>query len=177
MNGHTPSPSATPTKTPTRTVIALIAVSVAVATGLSACAAGSPEATGIASPPSPSASATGPDVVDLAHGVRGDSVEIRVDGPLAVDQRVITLHPGQSTGVHCHYGRLLGVVEQGELTHYADIYPDGVHVYRTGDAIDEGSGYVHEGRNEGDVDTVLSVTYVTPEGAPLAETDLEKCDA
>jgi quercetin dioxygenase-like cupin family protein len=119
----------------------------------------------------------GPEVVVLAHGVHEDDVDLRVDGPLAVDQRVITLGPGESTGQHCHHGRLLAVVHQGELTHYADVYPGGVHVYRAGDAIDEGSGDVHEGRNEGDVDTVPYATHVTPEGEPLAESDLEKCDA
>ena len=41
-------------------------------------------------------------------------------------------------------------VSEGTRTHYADIYPSGVHVYKTGDSIIEGAGYRHEGRNEGD---------------------------
>lgn len=64
----------------------------------------------------------------------------------------------------------------GELTHYANTYPDGVHVYRAGDSIVEGSGSSHEGRNEGEDDVVLWVTYLIPEGKPLAETDLDNCD-
>ncbi|MCT1517222.1 cupin domain-containing protein [Dietzia cercidiphylli] len=65
---------------------------------------------------------------------------------------------------------------QGELAHYAYIYPGGVHVYSAGESIIEGAGYPHEGRNEGDEDVVLMVTYVIPEGQPLAETDLANCD-
>ncbi|MBB1032744.1 cupin domain-containing protein [Dietzia sp. SLG310A2-38A2] len=90
--------------------------------------------------------------------------------------REITIEPGAGTGEHCHYGQLIAVVEQGELTHYADIYPGGVHVYSQGESIIEGAGYPHEGRNEGDEDVVLMVTYVIPEGKPLAETDLANCD-
>lgn len=99
-----------------------------------------------------------------------------VPGPTQVNYREITIEPGAGTGLHCHYGQLIAVVAQGELTHYADIYPDGVHVYRTGESIVEGAEYVHEGRNEGDEDVVLWVTYITPEGKPLAETDLTKCE-
>lgn len=72
---------------------------------------------------------------------------------------------------------LVGVVHRGTLTHYADIYPGGVHVYEEGDAIVEGAGYVHEGVNEGDTDVVLWVAYVIPEGEPLAQTELAKCGA
>jgi quercetin dioxygenase-like cupin family protein len=69
------------------------------------------------------------------------------------------------------------VVDKGTLTHYAPIYASGVHKYNKGDSIFEGSGYVHEGKNEGDEDVVLIVTYVTPEGDPLAETDLKHCES
>lgn len=70
---------------------------------------------------------------------------------------------------------LIAVVEQGTLTHYAAVHPGGVREYHAGDSIIEGNGYPHEGRNEGDTDVVLLVTYVTPEGQPLAETDLSLC--
>jgi quercetin dioxygenase-like cupin family protein len=51
-----------------------------------------------------------------------------------------------------------------------------VRVYETGESIIEGAGYPHEGINEGDTDVVLWVTYVIPDGKPLAETDLANCD-
>ena len=117
--------------------------------------------------------------VDIAEGQQDGPVDVEVDGGaegVQVNFREITIEPGAGTGRHCHYGQLIAVVEQGDLTHYADIYPGGVHVYRTGESIIEGAGYPHEGRNEGQEDVVLMVSYVTPDGKPLAETDLTNCD-
>ncbi|MFE0172243.1 cupin domain-containing protein [Streptomyces sp. NPDC059002] len=130
----------------------------------------------------PAASAEGqqstpPVIKEVAEGKQKGSVRVDVDGHVQVNYRKITLSPGASTGRHCHYGRLIGVVKSGKLTHYAPVYPGGVHTYSAGESIVEGSGYVHEGRNEGKKDVVLWVTYVTPEGKPLAEPDLSKCDA
>ncbi|MFI1967022.1 cupin domain-containing protein [Streptomyces pathocidini] len=114
-------------------------------------------------------------VEEIAQGKQPGPVDVRVDGPAQVNFRKITLPPGASTGRHCHYGQLVGVVESGTLTHYARVHPGGVHVYKPGDSVVEGSGYIHEGRNEGTADVVLWVTYVTPKGKPLAEPDLGKC--
>ena len=99
-----------------------------------------------------------------------------IAGPVTVTFREITIEPGAGTGLHCHDGNLIAVVKQGVLTHYAPIYPTGVHEYRAGDAIIEGAHYLHEGKNEGTEPVVLEVTYVIPEGFPLAETDPAKCD-
>lgn len=129
--------------------------------------------------PTPSESVAPVRAVDLAEGDQDEPVNVAVDGGAAgvgVTFREITIAPGGSTGEHCHYGQLIAVVAEGELTHYAENHPGGVHVYRDGDAIIEGADYAHEGRNEGDTDVVLWVTYVIPEGKPLAETDLALCD-
>lgn len=117
--------------------------------------------------------------VDLAAGDQDGPVSVNVDGGaegVGVTFREITIKPGASTGVHCHYGQLIAVVKEGNLTHYAAMYPGGVHVYETGDSIVEGAGYQHEGRNEGTSNVVLWVTYIIPEGKPLAETALENCE-
>jgi quercetin dioxygenase-like cupin family protein len=118
-------------------------------------------------------------VTELATGEQDAPVEIAVgdNGGRGVQVvfREIVLAPGGRTGEHCHHGQLVAVVEQGELTHYAPVYPDGVHVYGDGDAIIEGADYVHEGVNEGAEDVVLLVTYLIEEGEPLAETDLRRC--
>ena len=117
--------------------------------------------------------------VDLAEGAQTEPVDVSVDGGAAgvdVTFREITIAPGATTGTHCHYGQLIGVVKSGELTHYSETHPGGVHVYRAGDSLIEGPGYPHEGRNESDADVVLWVTYVIPDGKPLAETDLARCD-
>lgn len=125
---------------------------------------------------SASASAAPVTVDEIAEGDRSEGVDVSVEGPTQVNYREITIQPGAGTGLHCHYGQLIAVVAQGELTHYADIYPDGVHVYATGESIIEGAHYVHEGVNEGDEDVILWVTYITPEGKPLAEAALENCE-
>jgi quercetin dioxygenase-like cupin family protein len=142
---------------------------------LASCASSTPDVQ-----PSPTARTQSPvAAVDLAAGEQDAPVDVAVSGDdgVGVTFREITLAPGATTGVHCHYGQLVAVVSEGTLTHYADIYPSGVHVYETGDSIIEGAGYRHEGRNEGDVNVVLWVTYIIPEGKPLAETDLSHCDA
>lgn len=116
-------------------------------------------------------------VEELAAGEQSAALELALDGPLGVEFRRLTIPPGLGTGRHCHHGNLIAVVEQGTLTHFAPIYPDGVHEYRAGDSIFEGAGYVHEGKNEGEEDVILLVTYLTPVGEPLAETQLQLCDA
>lgn len=116
-------------------------------------------------------------VEELGEGDQAAKLALDVKGPVQVNYRRITLPPGAGTGKHCHYGNLIAVVEQGTLTHYAPIYPSGVHKYKAGDSIHEGSGYIHEGKNEGDEDVVLLVTYVTPEGKPLSEVDPNRCES
>lgn len=116
-------------------------------------------------------------VEELGEGDQTADLGVALAGPIQVNVRRITIPPGAGTGEHCHHGNLIAVVEQGTLTHRAPIYPGGVHEYRTGESIFEGSGYRHEGTNEGEEDVVLVVTYLTPEGEPLAETDLQRCDA
>ncbi|MET3861676.1 quercetin dioxygenase-like cupin family protein [Dietzia sp. 2505] len=146
---------------------------------LAACSPDAPQSVTDAQPPAPTETAEPVRAVDIAAGQQDGPVDVEVDGGTAgvgVTFREITIEPGAGTGEHCHYGQLIAVVEQGELTHYAPIYPGGVHVYSAGESIIEGAGYPHEGRNEGDEDVVLMVTYVIPEGKPLAETDLANCD-
>lgn len=148
--------------------LARVLPAVALAVILSSCSAPPPA--------TPSASAAPVTAVDLAAGTQETGVDVEVVGPTQVAMREITLKPGAGTGLHCHYGQLIAVVEQGVFTHYAPIYPEGVHVYEAGDSIVEGANYVHEGKNEGTEDVVLTVTYVIPEGEPLAETDLANCE-
>jgi quercetin dioxygenase-like cupin family protein len=83
--------------------------------------------------------------------------------------REITIAPGGTTGWHYHPGQVFGVIKEGTLTHYeGDCSVDGV--YNAGDAITErsGTGYVHEGRNEGSTPLVMWVLYIDPAGSPLA---------
>ncbi|TGD85841.1 cupin domain-containing protein [Mycolicibacterium sp. CH28] len=82
--------------------------------------------------------------------------------------RELTIAPGGTTGWHYHPGQVFGVIKEGTLTHYdSDCSVDGV--YNPGEAISErsGTGYVHEGRNEGSTPLVMWVLYISPAGKPL----------
>ena len=131
-----------------------------------------------AAEPSPTPSiSTAPVVVEeLGKGERSADMDVEVDGPTQVAFRRITLHPGAGTGLHCHAGQLIALVESGVFTHYAPVYPTGKHVYVAGDALVEGADYAHQGKNEGTEDVVLLATYVIADGQPLAQTDLHKCN-
>lgn len=145
-----------------------------VAAVLAGCGTTSPRP--VAAAPTPGASAAPVVVEELGRGEQDAAVDVEVRGPTQVVFRRITLRPGAGTGRHCHDGQLVALVESGVLTHYAPVYPTGVHVYEAGDALVEGAEYVHEGRNEGSADVVLMVTYVIAQGQPLAQTDLSQCD-
>jgi quercetin dioxygenase-like cupin family protein len=161
-----------------RTSTRRLLVGAVIATTLLTACSDSADDTAATQTTAPAAASSAPAlaVEELAEGDQGTELDVDVDGPVQVNYRKITIPPGGGTGEHCHYGQLIGVVESGTLTHYAPIYKSGVHEYRTGDSLVEGAGYVHEGKNEGTEDVVLWVTYVTPEGEPLAETDLAECD-
>ena len=151
----------------------LLALTAVVALSMSGCSGGAPITAG------PTASAAPVQAIDIASGETDAAVDIAVEdvgAGVGVTFREITIAPGAGTGEHCHGGQLVAVVKEGTLTHYAPTHPGGVHSYEQGDAIVEGAGYVHEGVNEGDVAVVLWVTYLIPEGEPLAETDLANCD-
>ncbi|WP_369382849.1 cupin domain-containing protein [Streptomyces sp. cg36] len=98
---------------------------------------------------------------------------LSVAGPVRVDVYEVTLRPGGTTGPHRHNGEVIGVVTAGALTHYAPVHPGGIRVYAAGEVVREGSGYRHEGVNEGTEDLVMWVIYVSPRGLPLTEA----CDA
>ena len=164
------------TRTRAAAAVALL-LSAALTASLTGCAGAADESSAPTATPEPSVPPV--QAVDLAAGESDEPIEVDVDGGeegVGVTFREITIAPGASTGVHCHYGQLVGVVHRGELTHYGEVHPGGVEVYREGDVIVEGPGYPHEGRNEGDRELVLWVTYIRPEGKPLAETDLANCD-
>lgn len=150
--------------------------SISVAATPPATSAATPDASAAPAAADPAATPAPVTVEELGKGEQDAAIDVEVAGPTQVAFRRITIAPGAGTGEHCHAGQLVAVVESGELTHYAPIYPGGVHVYKAGDSIVEGAGYVHQGRNEGTENVVLLVTYVIAEGQPLAQTDLTKCD-
>lgn len=172
----------------TRSTIPILAGVCVLATG--ACSsddptAGTPEVRTVnpSEPPPPASTIAGSQpflAVDIVQGRQARPVDLQVDGGddgVSVTFREITIEPGASTGEHCHYGSLIAVVKQGELTHHADRYPGGSHIYRVGDSNIEEAGHIYESRNRGTEDVVLMATYVTPVGKELLETNLTECEA
>lgn len=91
-----------------------------------------------------------------------------VDGVDYIVSR-ITVAPGAGTGWHYHPGEVFGFISAGAMTHYeSDCAVDAV--YPTGAPVKEGvgSGFVHNGRNEGSTPLVMEVVYINPVGTPLS---------
>jgi quercetin dioxygenase-like cupin family protein len=80
---------------------------------------------------------------------------------------IITMEPGQETGLHLHRAPLFAYMLSGELT--VDYGQDGKRVYRTGNAFLEALNSDHNGRNTGaDLARILAV-YMGAEGVPNTE--------
>ncbi len=81
----------------------------------------------------------------------------------------ITVAPGGGTGWHYHPGEVFGFIKEGTMTHYdGNCQVD--DVFATGVPVKEGvgSGFVHNGRNEGPTPLVMEVVYINPVGTPLS---------
>ncbi|MGB1223230.1 MAG: cupin domain-containing protein [Mycobacterium sp.] len=83
--------------------------------------------------------------------------------------REITIAPGGSTGWHYHDPTVYGVIRSGTLT-WTPASCFGEKTYPAGSAVAEASGidHVHIGRNLGDEQLVMWVSYVAPSGTPPA---------
>ncbi|WP_415952182.1 cupin domain-containing protein [Streptomyces sp. KLOTTS4A1] len=104
----------------------------------------------------------------LAKGTSGDTLQFEAKGRTDVTFRTVTIAPGGTTGWHYHPGQVLAVVKQGTLTRTladrsVEVSPPGSTVLEPGGAHD-----VHVGRNLGTTPVILYVTYLLPEGSPLA---------
>ena len=130
---------------------------------------------------------TPPAPVVIASEVLGRATPAAVaDAELALGR--VTIMPGAAIPIHDHAGTQIGVVVQGELTytvftweiawHRGDapdasatmIEPGQMIVMRVGDAVVEPPGSVPQGRNDGDVPTVIYLSTLFPADAPRAIT-------
>jgi len=69
------------------------------------------------------------------------------DGTPVITAAIVTLQPGDSTGVHRHEAPLFALILEGELT--VDYGADGTRVYVAADALIEAFGTPHAGTNTG----------------------------
>jgi quercetin dioxygenase-like cupin family protein len=107
------------------------------------------------------------DLMCRNHQLRWDlKTKVRGDTDVYVTQ--YTFSPGGHTGWHTHPGPSLVTVIAGELTVYESDDPTCTPtVYGAGETFtDVGCGDVHLARNAGNVDAVLMVVHILPQGQP-----------
>lgn len=84
-----------------------------------------------------------------------------------VTAAIISLEPGQETGLHLHRVPLFAYILSGELT--VDYGPDGRRVFRESNAFLEALNSDHNGRNTSSAVTRILAVYMGVEGAANTE--------
>ena len=79
---------------------------------------------------------------------------------------ILTLKPGEETGLHTHPVPAFGYLLEGELT--VDYEGESARVYRAGDAILEAMAVAHNGRNTGSADMRILAVFMGAEGRPVS---------
>jgi quercetin dioxygenase-like cupin family protein len=93
-------------------------------------------------------------------------VELRATGPTDVHILQNKIAPGGTFGWHSHPGPSIVVVQSGVLTLYrAEDSECRPQVVAAGSGFVDQGGDIHVVRNEGDVEAVLYVTSIIPQGA------------
>jgi quercetin dioxygenase-like cupin family protein len=85
-------------------------------------------------------------------------------GAPEITAAIVTLEPGQSTGLHHHEAPLLGYILEGAIT--VDYGADGSRTYAAGQAFLEAFRTPHDGRNAGDAPMRLLAVYMGAAGTP-----------
>ena len=95
-----------------------------------------------------------------------NTVDLRATGSTDVQVLQNKIAPGGTFGWHSHPGPSIVVVQSGVLTLYRAEDPDCTpHVVAAGSGFVDQGGDVHVVRNEGDVEALLYVTSIIPQGA------------
>ncbi|WP_136658135.1 cupin domain-containing protein [Nitratireductor sp. XY-223] len=84
------------------------------------------------------------------------------DGDAKIQSAIVTMLPGEETGVHSHPYPTYGYILSGELT---VTYPGGVRkVYKQGEAVMEAVNTLHNGRNDGAEPVRILVVFMGVDG-------------
>ena len=101
-------------------------------------------------------------LVSSGQTVTGETIAYPVDAPAQVTAVILTLQPGEETGLHTHSVPVFGYVLEGELTvEYSD---KSVRVFKPGDALLEAMAVAHNGRNTGQGPLRVVAVYMSAEG-------------
>ncbi len=94
--------------------------------------------------------------------ILGQPLAYPTDGPAQIQSVIVTMQPGEETGLHAHPYPTFGYIIEGEIT---VSYPGGVDkTYRPGEAFMEAVGTPHNGRNTGAVPVRILVVFMGIEG-------------
>lgn len=85
-------------------------------------------------------------------------------GTARIQSLIVTMQPGQSTGVHMHPVPTYGHILEGEVT--IDYGAAGKRTYRKGDTFMEATGHWHNGRNSGQGLCRILVVFIGANGVP-----------
>jgi len=146
-------------------MVAAIAVAGTVATGSASAHPSEHVATLTPSPTASPISSVVPSIPLLTKQtttVLGQSIAYPTQQPAQVSSSIITLLPGQQTGMHRHDAPMYAYILSGAVT---VTYDGGItKTYRKGQAIMEAIGTVHNGVNKGDDPVRILVVNMGAEG-------------
>lgn len=90
--------------------------------------------------------------------ILGQTLTYPTDGPAQIQSVIVTMQPGEETGLHTHPYPTFGYMLEGELT---VSYPGGVKkTYKQGDAVMEAVNTLHNGKNTGTVPVRILVVFM-----------------
>lgn len=94
--------------------------------------------------------------------ILGQTLAYPTDGPAQIQSVIVTMQPGDETGLHTHPHPTFGHILEGELT---VSYPAGVtKTYKQGQAVMEAVDTPHNGKNTGTVPVRILVVFMGVEG-------------
>jgi len=96
--------------------------------------------------------------------VVGENIQYPTTGAPKITVAVVTVAPGTPAAFHRHPVPLVAYILEGELT--VDYGPNGIKIFRQGDALVEAMNVPHRGMNRGTEIVKLLAVYVGAEGTP-----------
>ena len=105
-------------------------------------------------------------ILSSGETVVGEAIVYPTGAPAKVTAEIITLAPGEATGLHTHGIPLFGYMLEGELT--VDYGDKGKRVYRAGHAFLEAINVPHDGVNTGAGGMRILAVFMGAEGLPTS---------
>ena len=129
----------------------------------------------ILAPAAMAAGTAGPDyarvlsLLSTSQTIVGETIAYPPGPPAKITSAIVTLVPGESTGVHKHGVPTYGYILSGSVT--VDYGDHGRRVYKAGTAFMEAMDVWHDGVNSGDVPCRILVVFM---GSPTARNVIRK---